>query len=72
MRPWIVSELARHLLGPRHGPQEILERPPSYVLGVLAPSDEDTDIYDEPLHQGTEHAPQRVPQTADAQGQKPL
>ena len=68
MRPWIVSELARHLLGPRHGPQEILERPPSYVLGVLAPSDEDTDIYDEPLHQGTEHAPQRVPQTADAQG----
>ena len=39
MRPWLISELSRDLLGPRDGPTELISSRPDvqYSIGILAP-----------------------------------
>lgn len=40
MRPWVVSEICKDLLGTRHGRHEIIDGDPGveYLIGILSPS----------------------------------
>ena len=40
MRPWVVSEICKDLLGTRNGRHEIIEGNPGveYLVGILSPS----------------------------------
>ena len=48
MREAIVSDLVMNLLGPRNGPEEVIEGSPAaeYITGVLAPVDPDAGLVD--------------------------